>query len=194
MLRLSNRPCRRGILTSMAFHHVALASKDLEATHQFYTEVMGFTLVKTVIGPVPGSDGWSKHIFFDTGSEGMIAFWGIHDRQWPNGYPTNLNETAGLPGWVNHFAYNAPTREDLDNHRITWTNHGHTVIEVDHEFCVSIYTSDPDGNTVEFCHNLREFTAEEKTEALRLLKDPHPAMDKDAKIVVHPPTHVAATN
>ena len=21
-------------------------------------------------------------------------------------YPTNLNATAGLPGWVNHFAYN----------------------------------------------------------------------------------------
>ena len=39
----------------MGFHHVALATKDLAATHKFYTEVMGFSLVKTIIGPVPGS-------------------------------------------------------------------------------------------------------------------------------------------
>src|SRR5438309_10931613 len=31
---------------AMAFHHVALATRDLEATHAFYTDVMSFTLVK----------------------------------------------------------------------------------------------------------------------------------------------------
>ena len=29
----------------MAFNHVALATRDLPATHRFYTEAMGFTLV-----------------------------------------------------------------------------------------------------------------------------------------------------
>src|SRR2546421_509771 len=33
----------------MAFHHVALATRDLEATHRFYTEAMGFELVKAVV-------------------------------------------------------------------------------------------------------------------------------------------------
>ncbi|MFM2078795.1 MAG: hypothetical protein RJA49_2685, partial [Actinomycetota bacterium] len=30
----------------MGFHHVALATHDPAATHRFYTEVMGFHLVK----------------------------------------------------------------------------------------------------------------------------------------------------
>ena len=173
----------------MGFHHVALASRDIAATHTFYTEVMGFTLVKTVIGPVPGSEkGWARHLFYDTGSQGMIAFWDLHDAQWENGYPTNLNQLAGLPGWVNHFAYDAPTREFLDDRRKNWCNHGHTVAEVDHGFCVSIYTTDPDGNTVEFCHDLRPFTEEEKIRALELLREESPVVEQDAKITVHPPT------
>jgi catechol 2,3-dioxygenase-like lactoylglutathione lyase family enzyme len=30
----------------MAFHHVAIASRDIKASHEFYTGAMGFTLVK----------------------------------------------------------------------------------------------------------------------------------------------------
>lgn len=181
-------PCQT---LTMGFHHVALATRDLAATHRFYTEVMGFSLVKTVIGPVPGSrDGWSRHVFYDTGSKGMIAFWDLHDAQWADGYPTNINQMAGLPGWVNHFAYDAPTREFLDERRKVWCSHGHTVAEVDHEFCVSIYTSDPDGNTVEFCHDLRGFTSEENKRAHELLTMERPPMDKDAKITIHQPTNV----
>ena len=52
----------------MAFHHVALATTDLPATHRFYTEAMGFTLVKAVVAPTPeGGGGWAKHVFYDTG-------------------------------------------------------------------------------------------------------------------------------
>jgi len=177
----------------MGFHHVAIAARDLQATHRFYTEVMGFNLVKTVIGPVPGSpDGWSRHVFYDTGSQGMIAFWELNDKQWADGYPTNINKTAGLPGWVNHFAYFAPTREFLDERRTVWCANGHTVAEVDHEFCISIYTADPDGNTVEFCLDVRPFTETEKSDALRLLHADKPATDKDAKITIHQPTGTPA--
>lgn len=179
----------------MGFHHVAIATKDLQATHRFYTEVMGFSLVKTIIGPVPGSpEGWARHVFYDTGSQGLIAFWDLHDAQWADGYPTNINKQAGLPSWVNHFAYFAPSREFLDERRTNWTNHGHTVAEVDHEFCVSIYTSDPDGNTVEFCFDVRAFTEEEKIEALTLLNHENPSRDKDAKVTIHPPTGVAVAH
>ena len=62
------------------------------------------------------------------------------------------------------------------------------VLEVDHEFCVSIYTTDPDGNTVEFCHDIRPFTDEEKRRALELMREDRPAADKDPKITIHPPT------
>lgn len=180
-------------LARMGFHHIALATRDVAATHKFYTDLMGFELVKTVIAPVPGSDGWSRHYFYETGSQGMVAFWELHDKTIGENYPTNINQTAGLPGWVNHFAYDAPTREFLDERRAVWCANGHTVAEVDHEFCISIYTQDPDGNTVEFCHNLREFTPDEKRRAHELMHEERPEMDKDAKITIWPATQHTAS-
>jgi len=35
----------------MGFHHVALATADLAATHEFYSEAMGFELAKAVVAP-----------------------------------------------------------------------------------------------------------------------------------------------
>ena len=46
----------------MGVHHVAYATADLDATHRFYTEIMGFSLVKTVSAPTP-QGGWAKHLF-----------------------------------------------------------------------------------------------------------------------------------
>jgi hypothetical protein len=61
------------------------------------------------------------------------------------------------------------------------------VLEVDHEFCVSIYIRDPSNNMVEFCHTTRPFTPEEKIRAIELLADPHPPLEKNARVRVHEP-------
>jgi catechol 2,3-dioxygenase-like lactoylglutathione lyase family enzyme len=167
----------------MGFHHVALATRDTAATHRFYTEVMGFELVKVVVAPNPGEHGgWSKHFFYSTGDAsadgGMIAFWEIHDSEIGDQFPVDHNKSLGLPWWVNHIAFDAPTREALDAHRERWRAHGHTVLEVDHEFCISIYIRDPDKNMVEFCHTTRPFTAEELATAQAVLGDPQPQVDR----------------
>lgn len=186
----------------MGFHHVALATRDTAATHRFYTEVMGFELVKVVASPTPPapgaaeSAGFSKHFFYSTdgagvtagsGDPGMIAFWEIHDPTIGDEFPVDVNAAAGLPWWVNHIAFDAPTREALDAHRERWQRHGHTVLEIDHEFCVSIYLRDPSGNMVEFCHTTRPFTDDERALAERILHDPAPPLTDDAKVTIHPP-------
>ena len=174
---------------SMGFHHIALATRDTEATHRFYTDVMGFDLVKVVASPTPNDgDGWSKHFFYDTGGNGMIAFWEIHDAEIGDDFPTDINASAGLPWWVNHVAFDAPTREALDERRERWTSHGHTVIEVDHEFCTAIYIRDPSANLVEFCLTTRAFTDEERRQAHELLRDPSPMFETEKGVVVHQPT------
>ena len=38
----------------MGVSHIAIAVKDIHATHRFYTEAMGFELVKTEIVPKEG--------------------------------------------------------------------------------------------------------------------------------------------
>lgn len=182
----------------MAFHHVALATRDAAATHRFYTEEMGFELVKVVAGPTPNEGpGFSKHFFYSTepassdpaaSSRDLIAFWEIDDPEIGTDFEVDLNKAAGLPGWVNHIAFDAPTRAALDAHRTRWQQHGHTVIEVDHGFCVSIYLTDPSGNMVEFCQTTGEFTDEDRRQATERLLDPQPSFDDDAKIIVHRPT------
>ncbi|MBK5333717.1 MAG: hypothetical protein JJD93_17205, partial [Ilumatobacteraceae bacterium] len=59
-----------------------------------------------------------------------------------------------------------------------WRRHGLTVAEVDHDFCVSIYTTDPNRNMVEFCHTTRPFTDAERDRAMQALLDPAPVHDK----------------
>jgi catechol 2,3-dioxygenase-like lactoylglutathione lyase family enzyme len=62
----------------MGFHHLALATRDIKATHEFYTAAMGFDLVKVAVGPA-GKRGFAKHLFYDTGNGELIAFWDLHD-------------------------------------------------------------------------------------------------------------------
>ena len=57
----------------MAFHHFAMATQDMQATHRFYSEAMGFELVKVEKGKTPG-EGWAKHFFYATGDGEMMAF------------------------------------------------------------------------------------------------------------------------
>ena len=178
----------------MAFHHVALATRDTEATYRFYTEVMRFELVKVVVGPNPGEHGgWSKHFFFATNpsvsrDEGLMAFWELHDDQIGDDYPVNFNTAIGLPAWVNHIAFDATTLEELHERRDRWRSLGLTVAEVDHGFCISIYTTDPNRNMVEFCHTTRPFTDAEQERAMKVLLDPEPAHDDErAKVTVWKP-------
>jgi catechol 2,3-dioxygenase-like lactoylglutathione lyase family enzyme len=179
----------------MGFHHVALATKDPAATHHFYTEVMGFELVKVVAAPTPGGSGWSKHFFFDTGRTGdggMIAFWDLRDATLGREWRTDLSRSLGLPVWVNHLAWDAPTLDDLAAHRERWREHGITVTEVDHGFCTSIYATDPNGIMVEFCCTTRAFTPEEKVEALRLLSDPSPPLEGEPEVRFYEPVTVGS--
>ena len=178
----------------MGFHHVALATRDTAATHEFYTNVMGFRLVKVVAAPTPGEHGgWSKHFFYSTDSagdgadSGMIAVWEIHDTEIGTDFPVDINTTAGLPWWVNHIAFDAPTLADLHRHRDRWRSHGHHVLEVDHEFCVSIYIRDPSANMVEFCHTTRAFTPDEIELSNAMLLQAKPDFNGHANAIVHKP-------
>lgn len=173
----------------MAFHHVAYGTKDLAATHAFYTDVMGFKVAKVVAAPTPGEHGgWAKHVFYETGDGQMIAFWDLHDPQIGSDWKADHAESLGVPAWVNHVAFDAPSLEDLAAKRKRWQEHGITVLEVDHEWCTSIYASDPNGLMVEFCCTTRAFTEEELADAVRLVAHPSPPLETTAPhVTVHKP-------
>jgi catechol 2,3-dioxygenase-like lactoylglutathione lyase family enzyme len=168
------------------WNHVALATTNIDATHRFYTGVMGFRLVKVVAAPTPGDRGWARHVFYDTGGGELIAFWDIHD---PTISPTStdISRGLGLPEWVNHLAFDAVDEATYDAHLRRWREAGMTVAEIDHGFCRSIYTDDPNGITVEFCLMTRELSPEDEAEAERLLAAELPDLESPPPVVFHDP-------
>lgn len=170
----------------MPFHHVAFAAKDIAATHDFYTRVMGFRLVKTIVTPTP-TNGWARHVFYDTGNGEMIAFWDMHDETIGDDFRVDHARSLGLPLWVNHVAFHAPTMEALVERREHWREHGIEVLEMDHEWCTSIYATDPNGIMVEFCHTTRAFDGKEIEDAEPLLFARAPRLDDGGRATIHPP-------
>jgi catechol 2,3-dioxygenase-like lactoylglutathione lyase family enzyme len=167
----------------MGFHHVALATNDLVATHRFYTEVMGFRLVKTVVGETP-KGGWAKHVFYDTGDGTCIAFWELHDDTIAP-FNSSISEALGLPAWVNHVAFSASDLDDLESRKQHLLGCGEVVVEVDHGFCRSIYVTDPNRVLVEFCTTTSPLDEADATEAARLLADPAPPVEAAPAAIVH---------
>lgn len=154
----------------MSFHHIAIATRDVDATHAFYTNVMGFDLVKVDAVPTDGG-GWARHLFYDTHGQGMIAFWDIHDDEnVPGEFTPSISRGLGLPAWTNHLAFDAVDLDGLAEHKRRWLAAGHGVAEIDHGWCTSIYIEDPNGIMVEFCATTREFTAADRDEAARALR------------------------
>lgn len=144
----------------MPYHHLAVATHDMRATDLFYSRAMKFDLVKVEIAKTPDG-GWAKHFFYDTGAGELMAFWELHDPSLPQDFTAGLSEAAGLPPWVNHVAYGASDLEDIEVRKQRWLKHGYDVLEIDHDWCYSIYTTDPNGTLVEFCLTTATFTEDD---------------------------------
>jgi len=152
----------------MSYHHVAIATKDMQATHKFYSEGMGFDLVRVEKAQSrPGA--WAKHFFYDTGNGEMMAFWELHDDSVPEDFPTEISTGLGLPVWTNHIAFGAESLAELASARERLQGAGHQVTEIDHHWCTSIYAMDPNGIMVEFCTTTRAFDADDRARALAAL-------------------------
>lgn len=173
----------------MGVHHIALATNDIVATHRFYTDAMGFTLAKSVVAPTP-EGGWAKHLFYDTGGGGMIAFWDLHvdSLDVPD---ASMSRSLGLPEWINHLAFDASTDELWDAGFKRWSDHGLDIFEVDHGFCRSIYTTDPNGTMVEWCQDLETLGDQDAARALATVSmtDPDVFDPLPEHTVFHPGDH-----
>jgi len=172
----------------MGFHHIALATTDLAATHSFYTDAMGFDLAKAVVAPTDLPGSWAKHLFYDTGGDGMIAFWDLHDPR-ADGLDPRISEGLGLPVWVNHLAFAAADLEDLAARRERWLDRGIDVMEIDHGFCTSIYTTDPNGILVEWCTDTAPYTDADRRQALAVLLATEPPLEAPPVPVFHHGRH-----
>jgi len=167
----------------MGVSHIALAVKDIEETHRFYTEDMGFDLVKVEIVPKVG--GFARHAFYSTGSseDQLIAFWDLANVPGMESPRTDICLDLGLEPLTNHIAFQATDLDDIERRKRRWLDFGRDVLEIDHGWIHSIYTNDPDGITVEFAVLTRPFSEADASEALRLLRAEAPPISPDEPII-----------
>lgn len=163
------------------FNHVALVCKDMAVTVDFYTNVLGMPLVKTL--EIPGG---AQHFFFDAGNGDSLAFF------WFPGAPEAVPGIAGageMPGGgdiasahgsMNHLAFDvAPEKFDEYVEKLkakgvkmgpvlNHDNSERTVAEKMHDgvFVRSVYFWDPDGVLLELAAWTHTgFTAEDALHA-----------------------------
>ena len=76
---------------------------------------------------------------------------------------------------MNHIAFHARDLDDIESRKKRWLDHGHDVVEIDHGFCVSIYTLDPSRILVEFCTDTAPYTDADQAHALALITEADPS-------------------
>ena len=159
----------------MAFHHVAFATRDLEATHGFYEGLLGFPLVHSEFdehaaeGDRPRA--WVKHVFYDTGDGEYIAFFALENMGEQPDFTTDVSSSVGLPVWVNHVAVRADDEmRDAVRERMAAAGVA-PLMEIDHDWCDSHYYLDPNGILVELCKDTPGITADPR-HALEIMRAP----------------------
>jgi len=147
-------------MRNTGFHHVAFACRDLDATVRFYDGLLGFALVHTE--GQGGAEHFMRHIFFELGDGSNIAFFFLKGMGEPQDYKTDISTGMGIPIWVNHVAFSADQAR-YDQVKETMAKADiEPVMEVDHDWCHSVYYADPNGILVEFCMDTPGFEPDRK--------------------------------
>jgi catechol 2,3-dioxygenase-like lactoylglutathione lyase family enzyme len=144
------------------FSHIGLSTLDLDATRDFYENVLKFKAVRCDVLEVK-EGGRIRHIFFDTGRDQLLAFMEARGVPGvPAQYEAGINRALGVPNAFYHFAFEAGSEAGLEERRHELIARGIEVTEVvDHDWAKSIYFKDPNGLQLEFCCFTRNLTADD---------------------------------
>lgn len=171
-------------------NHLALVCKDMKKTVEFYRDVLGMPLIKTI--DLPRDLG--QHFFFDIGNGDALAFFWFPNApaadpgiSAPEALPTQGSFISGH-GSMNHVAFNIdPDKFDDYHQRLIdmginvskKLNHDDSSIgssEDVHEgvYVRSMYFFDPDGICLEFAAWTKAFTPEDVRHEPKTAADAHP--------------------
>ena len=136
----------------MPLHHVAYATRDVEATTRFYEDLMGFPLIHTELQAL-GGESWLRHVFYDIGDGECIAFFHFGNIGEKADWTPDVSDGVGLPVWVNHCAFWADENQQKATKARMADNGVKPLMEIDHGWCFSHYYLDPNGIMVELCRD-----------------------------------------
>lgn len=130
-------------------HHLAMVTRDMDATIRFWRDLLGMRLVAGL-----GRPGY-RHYFFEISATDMLAFF-----EWPEVEPVEEKDhgyPVKGPFVFDHISFGVETEEAL------WVLKGRLAAAdfwvsevIDHGFIHSIYAFDPNGIPIEFSCGARE--------------------------------------
>jgi catechol 2,3-dioxygenase-like lactoylglutathione lyase family enzyme len=149
-------------------HHLGLATHDIDRTIAFYTEVLGFEIVRYDHTDVL-EGGTMRHVFLDCGRGQTISFLGPKDVPGIPKWDTGINGGLGVPRGFYHFAFHADDETDLVERQADLVAKDIPVSPIiDHDWSRSIYLDDPVNNlSLEFCAYSREFNEDDAAMSTR---------------------------
>ena len=160
-------------------NHLALVCRDMGRTVDFYTNVLGMPLTKTIELPA----GMGQHFFFDCGGGDSLAFFWFPDAPEPApgisapASRPDLGELTSAIGSMNHVAFDV-SADQIEEYRDRLIAAGVPCTEVAnhddsewgiskemHEgvFVRSVYFQDPDGILLELACWTRGFGPDDVT-------------------------------
>ena len=143
--------------TSLAqrLHHTAYVTKDQEATRAFYEDILGFPLLATwsEADELFGATRVYCHTFFGLADGSALAFFQFADEA-----DQDLFDPALAPSPFRHIAMKVDAAGQAEmERRLTaagWKPDKTYVLE--HGYCRSLYTEDPNGMLLEFTLDVPE--------------------------------------
>ena len=154
-------------------NHLALVCKDMAKTVEFYRDILGMPLIKTI--DLPGGRG--QHFFFDIGNGDSLAFFWFPEApeaapgvSAPRALPTKGDFTSAH-GSMNHIAFNVPAERFDDYYALLQAKGVEVTPILNHDdsptqssadlhdgvFVRSVYFFDPDGVCLEFASWTKTF-------------------------------------
>ena len=109
-----------------------------------------------------------KHLFFDLGDGSSMAFFYLEGDRAPSDYKPEISTGLGLPIWVNHVAFKANVERKQEVRERLHQAGLAPLMEVDHDWCQSLYYVDPNGIMVEFCEDSPGIVPDRATALQRL--------------------------
>lgn len=140
---------------ALRLHHNAFVTRDQEATRAFYEDVLGFPLVATwaEADELFGALRTYCHTFFELADGGALAFFQFADEA-----DDKLFNPELTPSPFRHIALKVSAEGQAEIERklqeANWKPDNTYVLE--HGYCRSLYTEDPNGLLLEFTVDVPE--------------------------------------
>jgi glyoxylase I family protein len=137
---------RRANTSIKQLSHSAVRVKDIRETRAFYEDLLGIPLVSSQIADFdPGTNAESNyvHCFFEVADGSMIAFF-----QFEEGFHGEMYKHTD-DAFERHIAFRTDRIEHVDELHERVSAAGFDSFVVDHDWCYSVYMTDPDEDVVE---------------------------------------------